>query len=105
MSDKLPTEDIKTPINKQKIRLIFPYSLNQEVKKLGAKWNTEEKYWYFPSLNGNLPDDLKKYKSYIVPIEYDDKEYYKSILPSMKWDKLNKKWLINQEDYDKYLKL
>lgn len=105
MTDKQPSKDPKQTINKQKIRLLFPYSQNAEVKKLGGKWNAEDKYWYFPSLSNDLPEDLKKYRCYEVSIEYDDKEYYKTILKSMKWDKLIKKWVVNQEDYNKFLEL
>lgn len=89
--------------NKQKIRLIFPYSDNHEVKKLGAKWNNVDKNWYYPSIDGTLPEGLKKYKAHKVMIEYDDKEFYKPLLPSMKFDKILKIWLVNQEDYDKFL--
>lgn len=88
--------------NKQRIRLQFPYSENAEVKKLGAKYNTDKKMWYYPSLDGELPEDLKKYKAHFLDIEYEDKEYFKTVFPSMRFDKLEKKWYINQMDYDKF---
>jgi hypothetical protein len=100
-----PQTSIQTPKNKQKIRLIFPYSENAEVKKLGAKWDMEKKIWYYPSLNGELPEPLKKYKANKVFIEYDDKEFYKPLLKSMKFDKNEKCWLVNEEDFNKFLTL
>jgi hypothetical protein len=97
--------DIKPTPNKQKIRLIFPYEENSKFKKLGVKWDNENKMWYFPSLNGELPDNLKPLKCYKIAINYDDKEFFKPLLKSMRWDKNNKIWLVNQEDYDKFLSI
>jgi hypothetical protein len=88
--------------NKQKIRLIFPFEKNADVKKLGARWETDNKYWYYPSIDGTLPDNLKEYKSYKVNINYDDKEFFKPQLTSMSFDKTVKSWYVNQEDYDKF---
>lgn len=88
--------------NKQKIRLIFPFEKNADVKKLGARWETDNKYWYYPSIDGTLPDELKEYKSYKVNINYDDKEFFKPQLTSMSFDKTVKSWYVNQEDYDKF---
>lgn len=96
---------IKETPNKQKIRLIFPYADNSKYKKLGVKWDNDNKIWYFPSITGELPDNLKPLKCYKIAINYDDKEYYKPLLPSMRWDKNEKIWLINQEDYDKFSNL
>ena len=89
--------------NKQKIRLVFPYSDNPEVKKLGAKWDNVNKLWYYPSINGDLPEGLQKYRGHKVMIEFDDKEFYKPILQSMKFDKIEKVWYVNQSDYDKFI--
>lgn len=108
MSDITQTDlnnTLKEPTNKQKIRLIFPYEQNPEFKKLGVKWDMESKIWYYPSLDGELPDNLKPLKCYKIAIKYDDKEFYKPLLKSMRWDKNLKVWIINQEDYDKFLKL
>jgi hypothetical protein len=93
------------PIKKERIRLLFPYSENANVKKLGARWDTENKYWYYPSINGKLPEELEKYKLEYIQIDYDDKEYFKNDLKSMKWDKVKKLWMVNTEDYNKFLKL
>lgn len=96
-TDMKPT--LKPTPNKQKIRLIFPYEENPKFKKLGVKWDMEQKIWYFPSIDGELPDNLKPFKCYKIAIDYDDKEYYKPILKSMRWDKNLKVWVVNQEDY------
>ena len=32
-------EEVKISVNKQKIQLLFPYSLNADIKKLGGKWD------------------------------------------------------------------
>jgi len=97
--------NIKPTPNKQKIRLLFPYDHNSKYKKIGVKWDNENKMWYFPSLNGELPDNLKPLKCYKIAINYDDKEFFKPLLKSMRWDKNNKIWLVNQEDYDKFLSI
>ena len=108
MSDITQTDlnnTLKEPTNKQKMRLIFPYEQNPEFKKLRVEWELEQKIWYYPSLDGELPDNLKPLKCYKIAIKYDDKEFYKPLLKSMRWDKNLKVWIINQEDYDKFLKL
>lgn len=105
MTEESPKEELIQLKNKQQIRLIFPYSENQEIKKLGGKWNNVNKIWYYPSIDGTLPDNLKKYKAHQIYIEYDDKEFFKPLLPSMKFDKILKVWIVNQEDYDKFIKL
>ena len=91
--------------NKQKIRLLFPYEKNQELKKLGVKYNSVDKIWYFPSINGELPDELKQYKAHKIFMEYDEKEYYKPVLKSMRFDKISKFWYCNQEDFNTFLRL
>lgn len=105
MTETELNSNIKQTPNKQKIRLLFPYEENSKFKKLGVKWDTENKMWYFPSIDGELPDNLKPYKCYKIAINYDDKEFFKPLLKSMRWDKNNKIWLVNQEDYDKFLSI
>lgn len=105
MTEKQLNNNIKETPNKQKIRLLFPYEKNPEFKKLGVKWDIENKMWYFPSINSELPDNLKPYKCFKIAINYDDKEFFKPLLKSMRWDKNNKIWLVNQEDYDKFLSI
>jgi hypothetical protein len=91
--------------NKVKVRLTFPFEKNAEIKKIGARWDSDNKIWYYPSINGDLPDELKQYKAYKVKIQYEDKEYFRAKLPSMSFDKNVKSWFVNQEDYDKFIKL
>ena len=91
--------------NKQKIRLHFPYSENAEVKKHGAKYDNVNKYWYFPSINSNVPEELKQYIAHKIFVEYDDIMFYKPVFTSMKFDKLEKVWYVNQADYKKFLKM
>lgn len=91
--------------NKQKVRLTFPFEKNAEVKKLGARWEVDNKYWYYPSIDGELPENLKEHKAFKVKISYDDKDYFKAKLPSMNFDKNVKSWFINQEDYHKFILL
>jgi len=91
--------------NKQKIRLLFPYEKNQEVKKLGAKYDNVNKYWYYPSLNSNFIDELKPYKAHEIFVEYDDIVFYKPVFASMKFDKLTKTWWVNNGDYKKFLSM
>ena len=88
--------------NKQKIRLLFPYSENAEVKKLGARFDTESKFWYYPSLDGKVPEELEKYQAKFIDVDYDDKEFLKPLLPSMKFDKITQSWMCNNEDYIKF---
>ena len=105
MTEKQLNNKIKETPNKQKIRLLFPYEKNSEFKKLGVKWDIENKMWYFPSIDGDLPDNLKPYKCFKIVITFEDKEFFKPLLKSMRWDKNNKIWLVNQEDYDKFLSI
>lgn len=91
--------------NKQKVRLIFPYEKNTEVKKLGAKYDNLNKYWYYPSINGAIPDELKEYKAHKIFVEYDHKDFMKPYLPSMRFDKIEKVWIVNNNDYKKFLSL
>lgn len=91
--------------NKQKIRLLFPYSENSEVKKLGARWDSEIKIWYYPSLDGKVPEELEKYLAKFIDVEYDDKDYLKPLIPSMKFDKITQHWMCNNEDYIKFATL
>jgi len=106
-----PQEDTLDPAltkkltNKKQIRLLFPYAQRQEAKSLGAKWNSNEKMWYYPSADGTLPEELLKYKCNPIHIEYEDKEFWKQKLPSMKWDAIRKQWVVNERDYKEYLKV
>lgn len=89
----------------QKIRLLYPYSENATVKKLGAKYDNVNRYWYYPSIDGELPEGLKNYRAHKIYIEYENKEYFYPILKSMKFDKIQKIWYIDDDDYKLFLKL
>tara|TARA_Y100000389_G_scaffold203471_1_gene251991 strand:- start:1813 stop:2181 length:369 start_codon:yes stop_codon:yes gene_type:complete len=98
--DEIDKTLIKKLINKKEIRLLFPYADRLEMKKLGARWNAVKKIWYYPSLDGNqIPPELIPFKCNDIHIEYEDKEYWKSVLPSMRWDDLRKRWIVNERDY------
>jgi hypothetical protein len=103
--DTLDTDLTKTLVNKKQIRLLFPYAQRQEAKQLGAKWNSVDKIWYYPSIDGKLPPQLIKYKCNDIHIEYDDKEYFKQALPSMKWEANRRVWVVNERDYQIFLNL
>lgn len=96
---------VKQLLKKKQIQLLFPYADRQEAKTLGAKWDANLKMWYYPSVDGSIPEELTKYKSHDVFIEYDDKEYYKNVLTSMKFDKLRKVWMVNTKDFKIFNKL
>ena len=96
---------IKKLKNKKQIRLLFPYADRLEMKKYGAKWDLVQKIWYYPSVDGELPPELIPFKCNDIHIEYEDKEYWKSVLPSMRWDDLRKRWVVNEKDYKIYLNL
>ena len=101
-------QEVPTPkilANKKQIPLLFPYAERADAKALGAKWNSVDKFWYYPSIDGKLPEELLKYRKHDVFIEYDDKEFYKGILPSMRFDKERKVWTVNERDYNIFLNL
>ena len=110
---QLPEVEIETPeeppvkklLKKKQVQLLFPYAEKQEAKTLGAKWDANLKMWYYPSVDGSLPDDLAKYKAHDVYIELDDKEYFKTVLTSMKFDKVRKVWMVNSKDFKTFNKL
>jgi len=98
-------EEAKKLIKKVRINLLFPYSERQEAKKAGAKWDSENKLWYYPSIDGELPEELKKYRLHELNIDFDDKEYWKQALKSLKWKPNIKKWVCNDEDFILYEKI
>ncbi len=82
--------------NTTKYTLLVPFDDKDIVKKLGAKWDSLNKNWYFM---GDLPEELKKYKSYPVHIEYEDKDIFKTKYKSLRWSPIKKNWLCNETDY------
>ena len=105
IEDELDNHLIKLLPNKKHIRLLFPYAQRQEMKILGAKWDIVEKIWYYPSIDGSLPEELVPYQCHRIHIEYDDKEFWKNHLPSMRWDNSSRFWVVNASDYQIFLKV
>jgi len=109
---QLPEIEIETPeeppvknSSKKQVQLLFPYAEKQEAKTLGAKWDANLKMWYYPSVDGSITEELSKYKAHDVYIEFDDKEYFKTVLTSMKFDKVRKVWMVNTKDFKIFNKL
>ena len=97
--DEIDETLVKKLKNKKEIRLLFPYADRAEMKSYGARWNAIKKIWYYPSVDGNLPPELIPFKCNDIHIEYEDKEYWKSVLPSMRWEDPRKRWIVNERDY------
>jgi hypothetical protein len=103
---EIPEEPpVKKLLKKKQVQLLFPYAEKQEAKTLGAKWDANLKMWYYPSVDGSIPEELAKYKAHDVYIEFDDKEYFKNVLTSMKFDKSRKVWMVNSKDFKAFNKL
>ena len=83
--------------NTTKYTLLVPFEDKDIVKKHGAKWDSLNKNWYFI---GDLPEELKKYNSYPVHVEYEDKDIFKSKYKSLRWNPVKKNWLCNEFDYN-----
>ena len=82
--------------NTNKTLLLVAFEDKDIVKKLGAKWDSLNKIWYFI---GDLPEELQKYKSYPVHVEYEDKDIFRSKYKSLRWNPTKKNWLCNEADY------
>jgi len=67
----------------KKTILMVLFEDKEIVKGLGAKWDATKKQWYFI---GALPDELKKYVSYVLDIAFEDKDIFKEKLPSLRWN-------------------
>ncbi len=90
------SNNTNTTNNTTKYTLLVPFEDKDIVKSLGAKWDSLNKNWYFM---GDLPEELKKYKSYPVHIEYEDKDIFKTKYKSLRWSPIKKNWLCNETDY------
>jgi len=55
---------VKKFLKKKQIQLLFPYAEKQEAKTLDAKWDANLKMWYYPSVDGSIPEELSKYKAH-----------------------------------------
>jgi hypothetical protein len=94
------SNNTNTTNNTTKYTLLVPFEDKDIVKSLGAKWDSLNKNWYFMGdLNNPLPEELKKYKSYPVHIEYEDKDIFKTKYKSLRWSPIKKNWLCNETDY------
>lgn len=89
----------------RRIRLLFPYGKEKEIIDLGGEYDTINRYWYYNSTDGLLPAELKPYKAHLVYIPYENKDYMRPILTSMKFDQVKKIWVVNQKDYIKFLNM
>ena len=86
-----------------KIYLHIPYESKDEFKKTySIKWDTEKKLWYCDK--DKFEKGLHPYELVYVDISYDDKDYYKKMLKSMRWDNDAKEWRISKQDYEIYSK-
>lgn len=85
-----------------KTLLQVSFEKKDEAKKLGAKWDTELKEWYYEG--EELPDELKRFSKRVVVIEKEDKETLKHLFKSLKWNKNKFFWEVSQEDYEKLTK-
>ena len=81
--------------------LIIPYSLKDELKQYKPRWDVECKTWYYEG--DNIPEELEKYVEKVVDIPYKDKDVYKKLYSSMKFDRARKTWLVSTEDYEKII--
>lgn len=84
-----------------KIYLQVPFSQKEEAKKAGAKWDTTEKEWY---CEGNITSELERWTKTFVDVSPENKEFLKTQLPSLKWNKKLYKWECSKEDYETKLK-
>lgn len=80
-----------------KIFLQVPFSQKDEAKELGAKWDKEEKEWYFEG--EELPKELDRWTKTDILVTPEDKDFLKLSLPSLKWNKKLYKWECSKEDH------
>jgi len=66
----------------EKTYLLIPYELKDGLKKTyKIKWDAKQKLWYA----NKMEEGLNKYKIVPMDISYDDKDFFKTKLKSMKW--------------------
>jgi len=63
-------------------------------KTYKIKWDAKQKLWYA----NKMEEGLNKYKIVPMDISYDDKDFFKTKLKSMKWDAIKKTWFCSFED-------
>ena len=75
--------------------LIIPFEAKDELKKkYNLKWNAKLKLWYIDE----MVDALKPYTIIPVNISYDDNDYFKGLLKSLRWDAIRKTWTCSFQD-------
>lgn len=85
-------------MEKERIYLLIPFNLKDELKKEGIKWDVEKKLWYCIEIT----EKLKDYEIRYIDIEYMEKDFFKEKLKSMKWDKIERCWMVNNKDFEIY---
>lgn len=79
--------------------LAIEYSMKDKIKeKHPIKFDFEQKLWFY---EGDLPEDLMKYRQMSVDIKYDDRDEYKAKFKSLFWDRSEKSWKCSTEDFEK----
>ena len=84
-----------------RFKLCVPFAEKSIVKELKAKWDAQDKTWFY--VGESLPEGLKKYIQKDVFIEHDEKDECKKLFPSMKWNAFDKNWSVSLEDYKQFL--
>ena len=79
--------------------LAIPFYLKDKLKTFKTKWDMVNKTWYWEG--DKLIPELEKYEESIVDIEYDEKDEYKALFTSLKFDKNIKSWKCSREDLSK----
>ena len=78
-----------------KTYLLIPFELKDDLKKTyKIKWDAKLKLWFVDKME----EGLNKYKIVPMDIRYDDKDFYKSKLKSLKWDAAKRNWICSVED-------
>jgi hypothetical protein len=79
----------------EKIYLLIPYEKKDELKQLHKiRWDAKLKLWFVDE----MVEALKPYTKVQIEVDYDDKDYYKGLLKSMKWDAIGKTWSCSLKD-------
>ena len=76
-------------LTQDKLYLYVPYSMKEEAKEKGAKYDSEMKLWYLPPVKDPL--DVREFWSFLENT-YDDREYLKRM--GAKFHPKNKKWFV-----------